>query len=52
MVNAEKRSAKTKWGDANLLLLTFSHVFPTFSAFKVVYHEHSFAFSPATSVLP
>jgi len=32
--------------------LTFSHVFLTFSAFKVVYHEHPFAFSPAISVLP
>jgi len=32
--------------------LTFSHVFPTFSVLKVVYHEHPFAFSPAISVLP
>jgi len=31
--------------------LTFSHVFPTFSAFKVVYHEHPVAFCPAISVL-
>jgi len=28
-------------------------VFPTFSVFKVVYHEHPFAFSPsAISVMP
>jgi len=25
---------------------------PTFSVFKVVYHEHPFAFSPATLVMP
>jgi len=27
-------------------------VFTTFSVFKVVYHEHPFAFSPAMSVMP
>jgi len=27
-------------------------VFPTFSVFKVVYHEHRFVFSPAISVMP
>jgi len=44
-----KGARKQSGGDANLLLPTFSHVFP---AFKVVYHEHPFAFSPAISVLP
>jgi len=56
MVNAEKWGAKIKWGNANLLLRNFcvaSRVFPTFSIFKVVYHEHPFVFSPsATSVMP
>jgi len=35
-------------------LLTFaSLVFPLFSVFKVLYHEHPFAFSPsAMSVMP
>jgi len=47
-----KGARKQSGGDANLLLPTFSHVFPTFSAFKVVYHEHPFAFSPAISVFP
>jgi len=34
--------------------LTFaSFVFPPFSVFKVLYHEHPFAFSPsAMSVMP
>jgi len=54
MVNAEKRGAKIKWGAIpTCYCLTFSRVFPTFSVFKVVYHEHPFAFSPsAISVLP
>ena len=33
--------------------LVASLVFPTFSVFKVVHHEHPFAFSPsAISVMP
>ena len=47
-----KGAWKQSGGDVNLLLPTFIHVFPTFSAFKVVCHEHHFAFSPAISVLP
>jgi len=58
MVNAEKWGVKMKSeGDANLaiaqLLCVASLVFPPFSIFKVVYHEHPFAFSPsAMSVMP
>jgi len=54
MVNAEKWEAKIKWGAmTTCYCLTFSHVFPTFSVFKVVYHEHPFAFFPsAISVMP
>jgi len=58
MVNAEKWVAKLKkWGRCELalaqLLCVASLVFPTFSVFKVVYHEHPFAFSPsAISVMP
>jgi len=51
MVNAEKWGGKIKkCGEANLLLPNFyvaSLVFPTFSVFRVVYHEHPFAFSPS-----
>jgi len=47
-----KGPRKQSWGDANLLLPNFEPCLPTFSAFKVVYHEHPFAFSPAISVLP
>jgi len=40
-----------KWGRCQLviaqLLCVASHIFPTFSVFKVVYHEHPFAFSPS-----
>jgi len=33
--------------------LTFaSLVFPPLSVFKVLYHEHAFAFSPAMPVMP
>jgi len=35
-----------------LLLCVASLVFPTFSVFKVVHHEHPFAFSPVMSVMP
>jgi len=53
MVNAEKRDAKIKWwAMPTCYCLTFSHVFPTFSVFKVVHHEHPFGLSPAISVLP
>jgi len=53
MVNAEKRGANIKlWAMPTCYCLTSSHVFPTFSVFKVVHHEHPFAFSPAISVLP
>jgi len=58
MVNAEKWGAKIKkWGPCQhaiaQLLWVASLVFPTFSVFKVVYHEHPFAFSPsAISVMP
>jgi len=54
MVNTKKKGAKIKWGAMpTCYYLTFSHVFPTFSVFKVVHHEHPFAFSPsAISVLP
>jgi len=57
MVNAEKWGAKMrKWGDANLLLAitcVASLVFLPFSVFKVLYHEHPFAFSPSSmSVMP
>jgi len=42
--------------DANLLLLTFMSChpcLPNFQCFKVVYHEHPFAFSSsAMSVMP
>ena len=34
------------------LLCVANLVFPTFSVFKLLYHEHSFAFSPAVSVMP
>jgi len=34
------------------LLCVVSLVFPPFSVFKVLYHEHPFAFSPAMSVMP
>ena len=45
MVNVSKRDAKIKWWTMpTCYCLTFSHVFPTFSVFKVVYHEHTFAF--------
>jgi len=33
-------------------LCVASLVFTAFSVFKVVYHEHPFAFSPAFSVMP
>jgi len=57
MVNSEKWGVKMKsGGDANLLLPNLcvaSLVFPPFSVFKVVYHEHPFAFSSsAMSVMP
>jgi len=51
MVNAEKWDAKIKWGRCQLavayLLYVASLFFPTFSVFKVVCHEHPFAFSPS-----
>jgi len=55
MVNAEKWDAKIKkWGRCQLaiakLLCFASLVFQTLSVFKVAYHEHPFAFSPAISV--
>jgi len=35
------------------ILCVASLAFPTFSVFKVLYHEHPFAFSPsAMSVMP
>jgi len=52
MVNAEKRGLKIKkrrrcqLAIAQLLRVA-SLVFPPFSLFKVVYHEHPFAFSPS-----
>jgi len=58
MVNAEKWCTKIKkWGRCQLaiayLLCVASLVFPTFSVFKVVYHEHPFAFSfSVISVMP
>jgi len=58
MVNVEKWGEKIKrWGRCQLavayLLCVASLVFPTFSVFKAVFHEHSFAFSPsAMSVMP
>jgi len=58
MVNAEKWGAKVKkWGRCQLAncltLCVVSLVFPTFSVFKVVYHEHPFALSlSAISVMP
>jgi len=56
-VNAKKWGAKLKkWLRCQLaiayLLFVASLVFPTFSVFKVVYHEHPFAFSPAISIMP
>jgi len=52
MVNAEKWAVKIKkWSRCQLaiaqLLCVPSLVFPPFSRFKVVYHEHLFAFSPS-----
>ena len=57
MVNAGKWCVKIKWRQCQytiaLLLFVVSLVFPTFSDFKVVYHEHPFAFPPsAVSVMP
>jgi len=57
-MNAEKRGAKIKDVGAMptsycLTLCVASLVFPTFSVFKVAYHEHPFAFPhSATSVMP
>jgi len=57
MANAEKWGAKiNKCGDTNLLLPNLyvlpAIVFPTFSVFKVVCHEHAFAYAPsAVSVM-
>jgi len=56
MVNVEKRGAKQKKGGRCQLaiaqrLCVASLVFTAFSVFKVVYHEHPFAFSPAISVM-
>jgi len=33
-------------------LCVASLVFPTFSVFQVLHHEHPFAFSPAMPVMP
>jgi len=55
MVNAEKWGAKMKkLGRCQLAIACVaSLVVPTFSVFKVVYHEHLFAFSlSAISVMP
>jgi len=58
MVNAEKWGVELKkWRQRQLaiaqLFCVASFVFPTFSVFKVVYHEHPFAFSTsAMSVMP
>ena len=54
MTNAEKCCEKIKkWGRCQLavaqLLRVASLVFPTFSVFKLLYHEHSFAFFPSAT---
>jgi len=56
MVNAEKWARKLSGAMPTcycLILCVASRVFPTFSIFQVMYHEHPFAYSPsATSVMP
>ena len=57
MVNAGKWCVKIKWRRCQYTIAQRfcvpSLVFPTFSDFKVVYHEHRFAFPPsAVSVMP
>ena len=57
MLNAEKWGANIKkWGRCQLVLPNFmccQTCLPNFSVFKVVYHEHPFAFSSsAISVMP
>jgi len=58
MVNAEKWGVKImKWRRSQLAiaqpLCVASLACPPFSFFKVLYHEHPFAFSPSTmSVIP